>query len=118
MFRPTALVSLSALATAVYAQQVGTLQAENHPPLTWQTCTSSGCTTINGAVALDSNWRWLHTTSGYTNCYTGNAFDTSICSNGVTCAQNCALEGANYSGTYGITTSGNSLTLKFKTGSN
>ncbi|KAG8962772.1 Exoglucanase 1 [Tulasnella sp. 419] len=118
MFRPTALASLSALVSAVYAQQVGTLQAESHPPLTWQTCTSSGCTTINGAIALDSNWRWLHTTSGFTNCYTGNAFDSSICPDGVTCAQNCALEGANYSGTYGITTSGNSLTLKFKTGSN
>jgi cellulose 1,4-beta-cellobiosidase len=32
--------------------------------------------------------------------------------------QKCALDGADYSGTYGITTSGNALTLKFKTGSN
>ncbi|KAG8962331.1 Exoglucanase 1 [Tulasnella sp. 419] len=118
MFRPTALVSLSALASAVYAQQVGTQKAEVHPSLTWQTCTSSGCTTVNGAVALDANWRWLHTTSGYTNCYTGNSFDSSLCPDGATCAQNCALDGADYSATYGITTSGNALTLKFKTGTN
>ncbi|KAG8928789.1 Exoglucanase 1 [Tulasnella sp. 418] len=118
MFRPTALVSLTALASAVYAQQVGTQKAEVHPTLSWQTCTSSGCTTTAGSVALDANWRWLHTTTGYTNCYTGNAFDTSLCPDGVTCANNCALDGADYSGTYGITTSGSALTLKFKTGTN
>jgi hypothetical protein len=67
---------------------------------------------------LDANWRWLHTTTGYTNCYTGNTWDTSLCPDGKTGAANCALDGADYSGTYGITTSGNALTLKFKTGSN
>jgi cellulose 1,4-beta-cellobiosidase len=35
-----------------------------------------------------------------------------------TCAKNCALDGADYEGTYGITTSGDSLTLSFVTGSN
>ncbi|CCO37125.1 hypothetical protein BN14_11276 [Rhizoctonia solani AG-1 IB] len=29
--------------------------------------------------------------------------------------ENCAVDGADYSGTYGITTSGNALTLKFVT---
>ena len=33
----------------------------------------------------------------------------------MTCAANCALDGADYEGTYGITASGNSLTLKFVT---
>ena len=37
---------------------------------------------------------------------------------GATCAKNCALDGADYAGTYGITSSGNALTLAFKTGSN
>ncbi|CAG8694112.1 4860_t:CDS:2, partial [Acaulospora colombiana] len=55
---------------------------------------------------------------GYTNCYTGNTWDSSLCPDNATCAKNCALDGADYSGTYGITTSGNALTLKFKTGSN
>lgn len=86
--------------------------------MSWQTCTGTGgssCTTKNGEITLDSNWRWTHTTSGYTNCYTGNAWDSSLCPDGATCAKNCAIDGADYSGTYGISTSGNSLTLKFVT---
>ncbi|EJD55681.1 cellobiohydrolase I [Auricularia subglabra TFB-10046 SS5] len=113
MFPAVALLTF-ALA-AVRAQQVGTNTAESHPKLTWSRCTSSGCTQQNGAVVLDSNWRWLHTTTGYTNCYNGNAWNTTLCPDGTTCASNCALDGADYSGTYGITTTGNALTLKFVT---
>ncbi|KAH7335806.1 cellulase [Rhizoctonia solani] len=103
--------------SAVKAQQVGTLKAEVHPSLPWQKCTKSGgCVTQSqGKVVLDANWRWVHTTSGYANCYTGQKWDPSVCPDGVTCAQNCAVDGADYSGTYGITTSGNALTLKFVT---
>ena len=50
-----------------------------------------------------------------TNCYTGNKWDTSICSSNTACAANCALDGADYTGTYGITAGGNSLQLKFVT---
>ncbi|KAF9494876.1 glycoside hydrolase family 7 protein [Pleurotus eryngii] len=114
MFRFSALLALSFVAVA-FGQQAGTLTAETHPPLSVQECTASGCQTLSRSVVLDSNWRWLHTTEGFTNCYTGNAFDTSLCPDGATCAQNCALDGADYSGTYGITTSGNALTLKFVT---
>lgn len=32
----------------------------------------------------------------YTNCYTGNTWNTSICTSGGQCASNCALEGANW----------------------
>ncbi|KAI0081672.1 Exoglucanase 1 [Panus rudis PR-1116 ss-1] len=117
MFRATTLLAFSLLAT-VYGQQVGTQQAENHPALSSQHCTASGCTTQQTSVVLDANWRWLHTTSGYTNCYTGNEWDTSLCPDPTTCATNCALDGADYAGTYGITSSGSALTLKFKTGSN
>lgn len=73
---------------------------------------------MSTSVVLDSNWRWLHSTSGTTNCYTGNTWDTSLCPDPVTCATNCALDGADYSGTYGITSSGTALTLKFVTGAN
>ncbi|KAI0081704.1 cellulose 1,4-beta-cellobiosidase precursor [Panus rudis PR-1116 ss-1] len=117
MFRTASLVAFSLIA-AVYGQQVGTQQAENHPKLNSQHCTKSGCTTQSTSVVLDANWRWLHTTSGYTNCYTGNQWDASLCPDPETCAKNCALDGADYSGTYGITSSGDALTLKFKTGSN
>jgi len=64
---------------------------------------------------LDSNWRWVHTTSGYTNCYTGDEWDTTLCPDPVTCSKNCALDGADYQGTYGIQASGNSLNIKFVT---
>ncbi|KAJ3509247.1 hypothetical protein NMY22_g16357 [Coprinellus aureogranulatus] len=110
-----ALVSLSLLSVA-FGQQVGTLNTETHPSLPWQQCTRSGCTNkSSGSVVLDSNWRWVHNTEGYTNCYTGQDWNKEICTDGKTCANKCALEGANYSGTYGITTSGNALTLKFVT---
>lgn len=112
MARTAALLSLSLLG-AVSAQQVGTQLAEVHPSLSWELCTASGCASQTSGVVLDANWRWVHTTSGYTNCYTGNEWDTTICPDPVTCAANCALDGANYSATYGVTTSGNALTLDF-----
>ncbi|TEA19471.1 Exoglucanase 1 [Colletotrichum sidae] len=96
------------------AQQVGKEQTETHPKLTWQKCTAPGrCSNVNGEVVLDSNWRWLHDKNGYTNCYTGNQWNETICPDGKKCAENCALDGAKYSETYGVTTSGNSMTLKF-----
>ncbi|KAJ6508858.1 cellulase [Mycena sanguinolenta] len=118
MFPTTALVSLCLLAVA-YGQQIGTLTAENHPVLTSQTCVAGGtCTTQQTSVVLDSNWRYLHQTSSTTNCYLGNEWDLTLCPDPTTCAANCALDGADYAGTYGITTSGDALTLKFVTGAN
>ncbi|CAK5284009.1 unnamed protein product [Mycena citricolor] len=118
MFPTTALFALC-LAAVSQAQQIGTLQSEVHPTLTTQQCTAGGsCTTSQNAVVLDSNWRWTHSTSSATNCYTGNTWNAALCPDATTCAQNCALDGANYQGTYGVSTSGNALTLKFLTGSN
>lgn len=57
----------------------------------------------------------FHIISGYTNCYTGNEWSATECPDQVTCAANCALDGADYSGTYGVTTTGDSLTLDFVT---
>jgi len=118
MFRKAALVAFSLVAVG-YAQQAGTQPAETHPSLTWETCTTGGsCTSNAGSVTLDSNWRWVHTTTGYTNCYTGNTWDATLCPDGTTCAENCAVDGADYEDTYGITSSGSDLTLKFVTGTN
>ena len=118
MFNKAALVAFSFLAM-VCGQQVGTLTAETHPALPWESCTTAGgCVTqSSGKVVLDSNWRLLHSTTGSTNCYTGNTWDATLCPDGTTCAANCALDGADYEGTYGITASGNALTLKFVTSS-
>ncbi|CAA7263714.1 unnamed protein product [Cyclocybe aegerita] len=116
MFPKSALLALAFGATA-YGQLVGTYQTETHPRLPFQRCTTGGgCTTVSqGQVVLDSNWRWTHVSNGYTNCYTGNAWNATACPNARTCASNCAVDGADYSATYGITVSGNALTLKFVT---
>lgn len=111
----SSIFALSSLLLGARAQQAGTLTTETHPPLTVSQCTSSGCTTSQQSIVIDANWRWLHTKTGYTNCYTGNTWNATICPDGVTCAANCALDGADYSSTYGITTSGNALKLDFVT---
>ncbi|KAF9001244.1 family 7 glycoside hydrolase [Hymenopellis radicata] len=115
MFNTVALVSL-ALAAAVLGQQIGNYTAETHPSLTVQQCSAGGsCTSQARSIVLDANWRWLHVTGNYTNCYTGNEWNTTTCPDNAACAKNCALDGADYKGTYGISASGNALTLKFVT---
>ncbi|KKA26295.1 hypothetical protein TD95_001762 [Thielaviopsis punctulata] len=114
MYGYNKISTLAALVAAARAQQACSLTPETHPPLNWETCTSSGCTSVNGAVTVDANWRWTHEVSGSTNCYTGNEW-ASICSDGATCAQECCLDGADYQGTYGASTSGNQLSLQFVT---
>lgn len=105
-------------ASTVSGFKVGSYTTETHPKMTWKRCTGKGgsnCSTVNGEVVIDSNWRWLHKVGDYKNCYDGNKWDTSICSSNSACTQNCAIEGAEYSSTYGITSSGDSLTLKYVT---
>lgn len=109
------LAAVAAFISLAKAQQACSLETENHPALNWQRCTSSSCTDVRASVVLDSNWRWTHTVQGSTNCYDGNVWDESICTNNSVCAEKCCVDGANYPGTYGITTSGNQLNLKFVT---
>ena len=71
MFSSSILIAF-VFAARVLGQQVGTQLAETHPSLPSQQCTKSGCTSASTSVVLDANWRWVHTTTGYTNCYTGN----------------------------------------------
>ncbi|KAK1759051.1 cellulose 1,4-beta-cellobiosidase [Echria macrotheca] len=112
----TKLGVLASLVTAVASQGVGTQQTETHPKITWQKCTAKGsCTNQNGEIVIDANWRWLHDKGGYTNCYTGNTWNDTACPSNAKCASQCVLDGADYSATYGATTSGNALTLKFMT---
>ncbi|KAH7329339.1 glycoside hydrolase [Stachybotrys elegans] len=112
------IAAATALIAAVRAQQVCELTPETHPSLSWSQCTASGCSTVDGSIVIDANWRWLHTLEGYDNCYTGNEWDTSICTDGEVCAQSCCLDGAEYESTYGISTSGDALSLRFVTGDN
>jgi len=111
-----ALAIASSLLAVAQGQLVGKETTETHPGMSFQTCTAKGsCTTKSGKVTLDANWRWLHTKTGYTNCYTGNEWNATTCADNKSCASGCALDGADYKGTYGITASGNSLELKFVT---
>jgi cellulose 1,4-beta-cellobiosidase len=109
------LVFALCLAVAI-CQQAGTNTQETHPNLSIQQCTGKQqCTTQQGKVVMDSNWRWLHKVGDTTNCYTGNTWDTTLCPDPQTCSKNCALDGADYQGTYGVTTTGTALNLKFVT---
>ncbi|XP_014558768.1 glycoside hydrolase family 7 protein [Bipolaris victoriae FI3] len=116
-------VSVSAAVLAFCAHSasgwvIGTQQTETHPKITWQRCTGTGgtsCSNVNGEIVIDANWRWLHSTGGYTNCYSGNEWNKTACPDNAACTKNCAIEGSDYRGTYGISTSGNSLSLKFIT---
>ncbi|KAK4139078.1 glycoside hydrolase [Dichotomopilus funicola] len=102
------------LANFAVAQKAGSQQTETHPKLTWSKCTGPGaCTTVNAEVVIDSNWRWLHD-ADQKNCYDGNEW-TSSCSTADDCAELCELEGADYDGTYGASTSGDALSLSFLT---
>jgi cellulose 1,4-beta-cellobiosidase len=116
MRTPSILSAGALLMGLATAQQVGKEQTETHPKMSWKRCTGTGgtsCTTVNGEVVIDANWRWLHDSSGK-NCYDGNEW-TGVCSTATDCASKCQLEGANYGTTYGASASGNALTLKFVT---
>jgi cellulose 1,4-beta-cellobiosidase len=105
-------------ASPALAQRVGSQQSETHPKMNWKRCTGKGgtsCTNVNGEVVIDANWRWLHIKGGYDNCYDGNQWNTTACPDDDTCTANCEIEGADYRGTYGVTASSDSLTLKFIT---
>ncbi|KAK4465483.1 Exoglucanase 1 [Cladorrhinum samala] len=115
MYRAAAATLL--FASLVLGQQVGTNTPEKHPSMPIEVCTAPGsCTKENTEVVLDANWRWTHVTTGYTNCYTGSSWNATACPDGETCAANCAIDGADYEKTYGITTpSSGALKLKFVT---
>lgn len=114
----TAAAILAFCASSASAWVIGKEQTETHPKMSWQRCTGKGgssCTNVNGEIVIDANWRWLHSTGGYTNCFDGNEWNKTACPDNAACTKNCAIEGSDYRGTYGITTSGNALTLKFIT---
>merc|ERR1711963_3908 len=101
------------------AQQAGHLEQEGNPTMTLKECTlADGCTSKQAKLVLDSNWRWVHSTSGYENCYTGNQWNSAICTDPTMCSQNCALEGVSkekYANTYGITEIDGGVKLSFVT---
>ena len=101
---------MSFLTTLAAAQQPGAYTPEVHPSLVSKRCTTfGGCVEVNSSIVLDANYRWLHNVGGYDPCVP-SGFDPTLCPNVEACAANCALEGVDYP-SYGITASGDSLTL-------
>ncbi|TPX42314.1 hypothetical protein SeMB42_g05184 [Synchytrium endobioticum] len=108
----TTITVAATLFASVYGQQAGTIKPEVHPKLGFQTCVKGGtCTPVDTAVTLDANWRWAHNKGK--NCYTGTSWDATFCPDGATCAKTCALDGADYEKTYGVTTNNTHVTLKY-----
>lgn len=112
-------LGLVAVGTFAAAQQIGKNKADEHLSMSLGQCTvAGGCTSTPVGVTLDGNWRWLHKVGTSTNCYTGDEWDATICPDDVTCTENCALDGvptADWSGTYGVGVSENTLQLNFVT---
>merc|ERR1712055_893595 len=107
------------LLTGVFAQAPGGLKKNKNLKLDTQECSGQmDCKTIHTKETLDSNWRWLHAEGEAVNCYDGNLWDDELCPDVETCTENCVLEGVDatdWTGTYGVTTDGKGLTLKFVT---
>jgi cellulase len=108
-------LTLLSAALATYqlaaAQQPGPDTPEVHPALTtWKCTTAGGCVAQDTSVVLDWNYRWIHTANGSTSCTTSSGVSSTLCPDEKTCAQNCVIEGVNYTAA-GVTTSGSSLTM-------
>jgi cellulose 1,4-beta-cellobiosidase len=99
-------------------QQAGTQKTNYHMPIQLSQCTSSGCTSESKSLTVDANWRWTHSAAGYTNCYSGNQWDATLCPDGASCAENCALGAIpqdEWSGTLGINKESDGVSLGFVT---
>lgn len=111
--RPVLVFFLIAFAQSVRGQTRGTVTPNTLLDLP---------STFDGAktgtkITLDANWRWTHKIGEYTNCYT-DKWDSSVCPDPVSCSKNCALEGISqeqWLGTYGVSTSGDAVTLRYVT---
>jgi cellulase len=60
---------------------------------------------------LDWDFHNVHTTSGSTSCKSANGQPGSQCSSAAACAQNCVVDGISDYSKYGVTTSGNAVTM-------
>eukprot|EP00727_Mastigamoeba_balamuthi_P007849 m51a1_g3685 putative glycoside hydrolase (534) ;mRNA; f:332177-334259 len=107
------VLAAALLLGAAVAQQTATRTYEDKPHIDTYDCTDSGCTAVHRKVTMDANWRWLHKNGD--NCYRGNQWRSDYCPDPDTCAINCALDGCDYRGTYGVTYEKDALTLRFVT---
>jgi cellulase len=111
MTQKLTLTALAAVLSLVAGQQIGMDTPEVHPKLpTWKCTISGGCAQQDTSIVLDYNYRWIHEVNSSTSCTTSSGVNPSLCPNEAQCAQNCAVEGADYASS-GISTFGDALTL-------
>jgi len=99
------------------------LAAASAPPPTWSwTQTGPGHTrsplTRLFPPTLDVSLSPSFQVGTYTNCFSANAWDKTLCSDPASCAKNCALDAgsiSDYESTYGVSSTGTSLELDFVT---
>ena len=107
------------LISLALSQNAGTQKQEYHIPFPYNECSKSGgCQRKEGSVTLDSNWRWLHNTAGYDNCFTGTEWNRQYCPDAQTCTRNCAVDGvpaSDWANPYGISQVNNGIELKLVT---
>jgi cellulose 1,4-beta-cellobiosidase len=112
----TCVFTYLALSGSAFAQLAGKVKKNEFPAFPMIEMRK----TLQTSLVIDSNWRWVHNKGGYTNCF-DTTWNKQFCPDPVTCSKNCELEGVDlkdYKDTYGVTTSGNSATLRYVTGSN
>ncbi|KAJ5113605.1 hypothetical protein N7456_002139 [Penicillium angulare] len=106
------LAATACIIHLVAAQQIGKIP-ETHPKLqTWKCTTLSGCQKQDTSVVLDALSHPLHE-KGNSDISCGNwdtGLNATLCSTQESCAENCVLEGTDYSA-HGVQTKGDSLIL-------
>lgn len=94
------------------AQQIGTAIPELHPKLPTQQCTTTGgCVEKKTALVTDALSRNLHAKSDMSVSCNTTPLNATLCPDAATCAQNCVLEGVDYT-SLGVLTEGTAVTLR------
>jgi hypothetical protein len=107
------LLLFSFLFMSSFSQQIGNVKQNDVLTLPMN---DMGKVIQSGAI-IDSNWRWIHDVNGYTNCF-DNGWNKQYCTDPISCAKNCAIEGvsqSDYKDIYGVSVSENSITLNYVT---
>ncbi|KAK5131019.1 hypothetical protein LTR08_001369 [Meristemomyces frigidus] len=100
-----------ALLPLVAAQQIGRVR-EVHPRFPTEICTNKhGCVTHQTSIVLDALSHPIENVHTGASCENSTGgFSSTACPSAEACAQNCALEGANYA-QHGVQAHGDSMTL-------
>nr|AGM37866.1 family 7 cellobiohydrolase [Chelura terebrans] len=113
------LLVWSLICWVCHGQQGGIATEEYHLPFPMQSCDSSGCQEEATTIVIDADVRQMYSAADSSvSCQTGQGWDSELCPDGITCAENCALDGideAGYQSIYGATSDGETIDFKYLT---